>query len=589
MKSKLISIFVIFVIPLLYFYDETVATTLTALAASGFAAGYALEQQKKKQILPTKLFFTIAFILFAWLLLVGRSVWVSCSNYASWPVFVKLCSLLLLTYSVSYELALNPKGYISFYRIAALTGLLQGIMAIAEYIEAPAIPATWLDPASKELFRTRCCGIMTDPNLFAAFLSVLFILTIALIIKTDNKKEQILAATSLLFNGTGIFMTLSRGGWVALVAALVAYGISLYISKKKLSAFTAKTLAITAVLLLVIFFSGPFRHRLFSITKPSDMTFAQRTLINKGIFASLNKLPITGHGLHTFTQVYPVYRAVGGDYPMYAHNEYLQSMIETGFLSSLLLIALTIYLLKVAYKSAKNANLDSIAFSSAFISLVIQNLSGFSARMMPTSVLIAISAGAMLAGQIKRTEHRKNDTALSYINYGVITITILVVLGSANIFIIQNKFKQASQYLASGDVNSASQKYEEILKWQPDNSSAASTLGMIMQIAKQPQKAAEIWEKAFELNKFEANFPISLARLYVSINPELADMYYRKALEIDPASENFRVEYAKFLISLGKKAEAKAVLEKGLTYSPGFHNVYKGFLEIEKILSELGS
>lgn len=66
-------------------------------------------------------------------------------------------------------------------------------------------------------------------------------------------------------------------------------------------------------------------------------------------------------------------------------------------------------------------------------------------------------------------------------------------------------------------------------------------------------------------------------------------MYYRKALKIDPASENFRVEYAKFLISLGKKAEAKAVLEKGLTYSPGFHNVYKGFLEIEKILSELGS
>ena len=589
MKSKLISIFVIFVIPLLYFYDETVATTLTALVASGFAAGYAIEQQKKRQLLPAKLLFTIGFIVIAWLLLVGRSVWVSCSVYASWPVFIKLCSLLLLTCSIAYELAINPTGFIAFYRIAALTGLLQGIMAIAEYIEAPPIPATWLDPASKELFRTRCCGIMTDPNLFAAFMSVLFILTIALIIRTDNKKEQIMAAISLIFCGTGIFMTLSRGGWVALVAALIAYGISLYIARKKLTAFATKTLAITAVLLLIVFFSGPFKYRLFSITKPSDMTFAQRTLINKGIFASLDKLPVTGHGIHTFIQVYPLYRAVGGDYPMYAHNEYLQSLIETGFLSSLLLMVLTFYLLRIAYKSAKNRNLDCIAFSSAFISLLVQNLSGFSSRMMPTSVLIAITIGAMLSSQFIRTDSKRSYPILPCINYSILALSILVVLSSANIFVIQNKFKQANQYLASGDINSAAQKFEEILRWQPDNSSAASTLGMIMLIAKQPQKAAEIWEKASEQNKYEANFPISLARLYASTNPELSEMYYQKALELDPASENFRVEYAKFLISLDKKSEAKAILEKGLTYSPGFHNVYKGFLEIEQILAELGS
>lgn len=590
MKSKLLALFVIFIVPLLYFYDEITATTLTTLIASGFAAYYAIEQQKKGQLLPTKLSFTTIFLIFAWFLLVGRSIWVSCSVYASWPVFIKLCSLILLTFSVSNELALNPKSYISFYRIAALTGLLQGIMALAEYIEAPPIPPTWLDPASKELFRTRCCGIMTDPNVYAAFLSVLFILTIALIIKTDKKAEKILAAISLLLCGTGIFMTLSRGGWVALVAALIAYGISLYISGKKLTAFTAKTLAISAILLLVVFFSGPFKYRLFSITKPSDMTFAQRTLINKGIFASLDKLPIAGHGLHTFTQVYPVYRAVGGDYPMYCHNEYLQSMIETGFLSSIILGLITIYLLRIAYITARKSNLEGIAFSSCFISLVIQNLSGFSARMLPTSVLIAISVGAMLASQYKKqADNSVRNSFTSYKNYTIALFAVVVVLCSLDIFIIQNKFKQANQCLASNDINSAVRIYDEILQKQPDNSNAASTLGMIMLLAKQPEKAAEIWKKAAEYNRFEANFPISLARLYSTYNPEQADFYYKKTLELDPASENFRVEYAKFLLSRSKKAEAKAVLEKGLAYSPGFHNVYKGFLEIEQMLSKLGS
>jgi predicted Zn-dependent protease len=129
--------------------------------------------------------------------------------------------------------------------------------------------------------------------------------------------------------------------------------------------------------------------------------------------------------------------------------------------------------------------------------------------------------------------------------------------------------------------------YESILQKEPNNPSAANTLGMILVLAKQKDKAETIWKNAANANKYEAIFPIDLARLYVETDENQAIHYYSKALEIDPASELFRLEFAKYLIKQEKKQEAKEVITKGLTYSPGFHNVYIGFKEMEELLTKL--
>ena len=589
MKNNILPIFTIFAVPLLYFYNETAALLLTAAVAIGYTIFSLLEQQKVK-LLPNRLFILPVLIILAWLFTVGRSVWVSSSYYGSLPVFIKLCVLLLISYSVSYQLATIPGCYLTYYRIAAFTGLFQGLMAICEYIEAPPIPKTWLDPDSKELFRTRCCGIMTDPNIFAAFLSVLFIMTVALIINTKNNKEKIGAAISLVLCGIGIMMTLSRGGWIALIAALIAYFIGLFISKIKPDKLSIKTLGICSSILLIVFFAGPFKYRFISITKPSDMTFFQRTLINKGIMGSITKLPILGHGLHTFALVYPLYRIVGGDYPLYAHNEYLQSMIETGFLSSILLLLITFYLFRLSYLAAKQKKANTIVFASVFISLLIQNLSGFSSRIFPTSVLIALSVGAILASQLKtaKTSQKQSSTkTIKYFNYAIGILLIIIIPGCYNIYYIQNQFNIANNALKAGNVQNAINIYEHILAKQPNQPLAANALGMLLQLSKQTDSAALIWKNAINDNKFEATFPINLARLYSNTNIEQSSYYYQKSIELDPASENYRLEYAQFLIKNNKKELAKEVLEKGLTYSPGFHNVYTGFKEMEELLSKL--
>ena len=76
---------------------------------------------------------------------------------------------------------------------------------------------------------------------------------------------------------------------------------------------------------------------------------------------------------------------------------------------------------------------------------------------------------------------------------------------------------------------------------------------MLLQINKQPDKAALVWENAIKDNPLEATFPINLARLYSNNNIEKSDYYYKKSIELDPASENYRLEYAEFLIKNNRK------------------------------------
>ena len=136
------------------------------------------------------------------------------------------------------------------------------------------------------------------------------------------------------------------------------------------------------------------------------MTFAQRTLINKGVFAALRRFPIAGHGLHSFNQVYPRYRIVGGDYPMNAHNEFIHSMIETGFLSAAILALTTLFLLKTAWL-CRTGHTHQALFTAVFVSLLVQNLSGFSSRILPTSLLIPLR----LRASLRRISGRKRSSS----------------------------------------------------------------------------------------------------------------------------------------------------------------------------------
>lgn len=573
------------ILPAVYFLNETGAILALFVASATGAIFYGFSLYRDKTSFTAE-FRTILFLLATWLFLAGRASLASIDSSTSWPVFIKVVALSLFTLVVA--LALKSVDSTVIFKTACWAGIIHGIIAIQEYIEAPPIPATWLDPAMRTFFKTRCAGIFTDPNIFAAFLSVVFLLCVGQLIIANSLQQRCLATISILLSGTAIMTTLSRGSWIALSAGILVLMFCAFIYRKTIIHANKILLAVAGLIMLIVFLAGPFKMRLLSITKPSDMTFAQRTLINRGIFASIGRFPIAGHGLHTFNQIYPKYRIVGGDYPMNAHNEFLHSMLETGYLSSLLLAFICMWLGKTAWSAIKKHGIEPAVFAAAFLSLFVHNLSGFSSRILPTSLLIAFCAGGILAFSFKNNLCRpaavtfKNGMAALLIAAGIFTLW-----QGLRITALQNKIIEANKLLYDPNPQAALVLLNQILLNDPANSIVCSMLSSAQVKLGDLPAAINALQKAISLNDQEALFHINLARLQTLNEPEAAEKSYIAALQLDPASELYRLEYARFLLTQGRRAEALNQLNIALSYSPGFHQVYTNYLVIEKLKKEL--
>ncbi len=579
--ARAIAWLVLFFLPYLYFFSELHATLLLEISGAAGAVYFGILLFTGRLRLDCT-FKAILALLLTWLFLAARSIFISVDPSISWPVFVKAAGLATLCLGSAAAMAVSRR-YEEFYRASLWAGLLAGLLALNEYVEAAPIPATWLDPASRELFRTRCAGIFTDPNIFAAYLAVIILLTLALVVTTRDNSQRLAASLALFWEGFAVFATLSRGGWIGLTAGFFA-GTGLWVIGGYRSEKPARrALLVTTVLLLLVFFGGPFKMRLFSIGNPSDMTFAQRTLINRGIFSALNRLPIAGHGLHTFNQIYPRYRIVGGDYPLNAHNEFLHSMLETGFLSAIVLMLLCIMLIKAALRSRSS---DVVFFAAAFITMFVHNLSGFSTRILPTAALISISAAGIMSFSL-RYERSGSASRNRKLAIAMFMLACLIVSCGLSSFAWQTRIQNVEKLMAAGIPGQALTLIREMAVEDPQNPTVYAIAAMALQKLNDTEASLAMWQKAAKLNPGEAIFFIEQARLVKGIDNEAAEGHFRKALQLDPASEQFRLEFAQFLIAEGKRNEALAELRTGLTYSPGFHDVYTGFREIERLIAQL--
>ena len=521
---------------------------------------------------------TCGTLIIAWQFCVARSITVSIDSFSSFSVFIKLIAVVFTAYLLRKSLVKADSAEIIF-KTGAIAAIIHGILCIAEYIEAPPIPPTWIDPAMKSLVRTRCAGIFTDPNIFGAFLVALFFLSVGNLYKQDKGKGLLLSSLPVVICGVAILMTLSRGAWVSLVAG--AMFLLVFSKKMVVNKSATKYLCANILILLLVFGVGPFKYRFMSITNTKDMTINQRSLINQGISRSLAKIPITGFGLHSFNTVYPSFRIVGGDYPMNAHNEFLHSLIETGPLSSILLLGLVIYLAGIVLRKRKQLSIEAMIFIAIFVALLVHNLTGFSTRILPTATMLALAYGGILVfiSTIKGKKVIFNTGSLlkSILVFWGIT---LLIFGPVE-FLNQSKLQTAATLLSRGKPAEAIDKINEIA--QRRNSPIAQSLtSNAYKMMGNYQKSLKAIQLAAALNPMEAGFWMELARLKAIKNKYAAEIFFRKGIELDPASELYRLEFAKFLYDNKKPQKALEELNTALKYSPGHHQVYKNYQAIEK-------
>ncbi|UOF91071.1 O-antigen ligase family protein [Fodinisporobacter ferrooxydans] len=213
------------------------------------------------------------------------------------------------------------------------TGVLIALIAVYQWIVKAPIPAGWVDAG--EHVRTRAYSIFGSPNVLGSYLVLMFPIAAGLALTKGytGKQRLIYGGMALLF-AAALFMTYTRGAWMALFIALLVIG-----------ALVDKRLFIGIVLAAIAVSFVPQIHaRVSELFTP---LYWKKAALNGRIARSLltydvmRKNPLFGAGLGHYGGAVAA-RHFG---TMYSDNYYAKTLAEMGLLGLFSFVAL---LFKVA-------------------------------------------------------------------------------------------------------------------------------------------------------------------------------------------------------------------------------------------------
>jgi O-antigen ligase len=139
-------------------------------------------------------------------------------SFAGWrAVFLYMLTVFLAPFFIDRNFAGR------LIQILLWTGTLIALHAVYQWIVKVPIPPTWVD--ASEHVRTRVYSVFGSPNVLGSYFILLFPVAAGYALSRNQRPIQrtVYAGMALLF-ALGLFMTYTRGAWMALFLALLVIG-----------------------------------------------------------------------------------------------------------------------------------------------------------------------------------------------------------------------------------------------------------------------------------------------------------------------------------------------------------------------------
>jgi O-antigen ligase len=335
---------------------------------------------------PWSIFFMEAASAGLFLLWVGKQVLEGELKLRSNPVFLPLAAFaVLIAVQLGFRISAYPHDTISlalqYFSYAVLCflasqTLLRGVqarsLALVFCVYGGALAAFSLIQGISSngrlywLRQPRMGGWIYGPyvnhNHYAGLMELLIPIPLVLSLNrlATSKARAVAAATAAVMVGT-IFLSGSRGGMLAILAELVFLAVLLVKQKRGMRTAAGIGVFLLIVISLLAWVGGSeLSHRIASVgAAHSDLSSDVRTNINRDGIRMILKRPVLGWGLGTFPVVYPQFRTFYTNFFVNeAHNDYLQLLIETGFVGFGIMVWLVVTVYARALKKIKNWSND---------------------------------------------------------------------------------------------------------------------------------------------------------------------------------------------------------------------------------------
>ncbi len=444
-----------------------------------------------------------------------------------------------------------------------------------------------------------------NPNFFAAYIDILFPLSLLFSLHNLKGKKSLIGIPSLIitfFSLLLIYETGSRAGIlgiiIGIITILILYYREILKGKKKLIFYISLTLII-----LIVFIPLTHKYPSFKEKFNKDLergTIGIRVRIWQGTLKMIKARPLVGWGLGTYYVVYPNFRV-----PAYflnphavnatdhAHDELLEIWSETGIIGLIVFLGFIIISLREGIR--KFYKTKSFVFPSligGIISIIANNLFGVNLRYSSSSIFFFAFLGLIFSIHSKptKTYHFNFSFSDSKKFFYLIIISLLSGWVFFNVGMREN-FCQI--HLKRGIVlrhkliwNKAIDEYLRSLVWDPYNLRARYRLAFAYASTNNLKKAIKEYLEIKKYAPHYAETDFNLGAIYLRKGDFMkAHFYLDQMLKLNPYHAPSHANLALIYKKMGEKERAIEEFRKSISLNP---SLLPAYWDLAKLLEEKG-
>ncbi|MGV3774219.1 MAG: O-antigen ligase family protein [Verrucomicrobiales bacterium] len=518
--------------------------------------------------------------------------------------------LQVLTYAVLFFAILDNCHKQEHTQIILLTLVFVGmgisIYAVYQYMTESGMVWWFSKPVA---YAGRASGTYFSPNHFAGFVEMLIPVALGFVFLGRSKALwKVFIGYAALVMIAGLAVSVSRGGWIgAAVGMLILFGVLFFRRETRIPSIIMLSLLILGGVL--------FGVKSYQAQKRvEDAKGAQhvRSLLWKPAFYIWKDHPWTGVGPNHYDVYFRKYREFWVQTrPVYAHNDYLNTLADYGIIGSAIILSALAFLLWGVLKTwkfvkrtneiaNKPSNRSAVALGCACGLAAIAVHSVFDFNMhIPANAMVAITLMAVLTG------HLRFATERHWVNPGWIGRISATMLLAAIAWVIVPKIYPAYlhdvQMRQSRTLPASSMERMEMLKQA--HLSDPKDPETVIDIAELYRQWGSERYEGYEIHLLDS---MKWARIGMSLNPlnpysylnfgmslhwldrhEDAKKYFDKVLELDPENHYLIALYGWHHLQLKNLEEARKWLMKSIAHKQQGNEIAPAYLKIvERLLAE---
>jgi O-antigen ligase len=539
------------------------------------------------------------------MLFAGYAVWryvVSPIEYESRLEVFQVVQYILVYFLVACNC------YRSRHRITIVIAMV--VLAVAESIygmwqhRTPADVVLWLDRG--EWYHGRGSGTFFCPNHLAGLLEMTFVILAARLLVSRGPDVtlqstlviKLYVVVAAAFVAMGLLATLSRGGWIATAAALLALLVGAEVTR----VLSSRTVIVTFVLIILAAFTAwnfpNIRSRVEQAIRlqwhyvPGDAPikvvegFAGRYPIWTGTVKMIRDHPVLGTGPGTWSWFHLKYREPRLQIrPRYTHQDVLQLASDYGLMGAALVVWALACFYHHAWRLARYADSSeqryfALGAAGAVTAILVHSFGDFNLHIPANALWIVTLMGLTVAQNVNDKDRRRSEL---HFRSRLLLGLILLVL-AAGIAIIGVRLSLASRYTARGydasqqfEWDAAQAWYQLALRYDFGNPETHAQIGDAyrMQSAELERDEDAVirqrlafssiaaYRQSLLLNPFQSEVMLRLANAYeLAGDPTSALHTYDKALEVDPNNAFIWLRLGMFCRRIGETQRAIEALQR---------------------------